>query len=113
MNTKRLIRQSLLAAVSILCVAAVTAGGARESLKFIPVPYGGNCGLHKSALLYIENTHPERTVEVHLEYYLGGVRQAGRSVKVLKSGAEPVALGCTQVSGLDQRWKIVEAEFQN
>lgn len=59
---------------------------------------------------FVKNSHAEQMIDLHLDRYFYGVRQAERSMFPLAAGDEQ-ALGCNRVFDAEQRWELVSAAF--
>jgi hypothetical protein len=88
---------------------------AGEALSFVEFTYDfdGECVMRDGKMMRVHNSHPSRRIKVYLHRYYAGVQQPGRTVQNLPAGAEPVALGCTRVSGRAQHWKALKARFMD
>lgn len=62
-------------------------------------------------MIMVQSSNKQHSIEVHLDRFFQNVRQAGRSVVVLKPNAGPSELGCSRVlaDGAEQSWKIIKA----
>lgn len=64
-------------------------------------------------LRLVRNLHPDRSIKFRFVRVFSNVRQPGFARGTLEPNAEPTQLGCTKISGRDQTWEIVKAEFVN
>lgn len=64
-------------------------------------------------LRLVRNLHPEKTIKYRFVRIFTNVRQPGFTRGTLEPNDEPTQLGCTKISGRDQTWEIVKAEFIN
>ncbi|WP_139031855.1 MULTISPECIES: hypothetical protein [Methylophaga] len=69
-----------------------------------------DCTQRGGLRIYVENTHPEKTIDLSLDRYFSTVRQAGRSMFALENGHSQ-ALGCNIVMDSEQHWELISAEF--
>ncbi|SFJ86916.1 hypothetical protein [Methylophaga sulfidovorans] len=69
-----------------------------------------DCTQRGGLRIYVENTHPDKTIDLSLDRYFSTVRQAGRSMFALENGhSQP--LGCNIVMDSEQHWELINAEF--
>jgi hypothetical protein len=69
-----------------------------------------DCAERGGKRVIVINNHPEQIIDVHIDRYFSGVRQGGRSMFALASGAFQ-ELGCDTVLDTEQSWKLISAEF--
>ncbi|MEM7465680.1 MAG: hypothetical protein AAF387_02215 [Pseudomonadota bacterium] len=62
-------------------------------------------------LMVVHNTHDSLPIKFRFIRYFADVRQRGRATGTVVPGEAPVKLGCTQVDGRPQHWKIERANF--
>ncbi|HEC72970.1 MAG TPA: hypothetical protein ENI26_01210 [Methylophaga aminisulfidivorans] len=71
-----------------------------------------DCTQRGGLRVVLRNTHPSDIIDVQLDRYFSGVRQAGRSMFALRNGhSQP--LGCDIVMGSDQSWHLIDARVIN
>lgn len=73
-------------------------------------PETTDCAKSGGKRIYVVNKHKTDTIDVRVDRFFQDVRQAGRSVIVLRAGEEQ-ALGCSIALDAKQFWKIVSSEF--
>lgn len=61
----------------------------------------------------VSNSHPQRGVRVRLVRHFAGAPQPGRVDALLVPGEAPRQLGCSEVDGRPQEWKLVSAAFDD
>ncbi len=64
-------------------------------------------------LRMVKNIHPDKSIKFRFVRIFTNVRQPGFARGTLEPNHEPTLLGCTKISGRDQTWEIVKAEFVN
>jgi hypothetical protein len=64
-------------------------------------------------LRMVKNIHPDKSIKFRFVRVFTNVRQPGFAGGTLEPNHEPTLLGCTKISGRDQTWEIVNAEFVN
>lgn len=108
---------SLLTAFCILSTVSITAVKAESALSYLSMQSvedkeQTDCAERGGKRVIVVNTHPERIIDVHIDRYFAGVRQGGRSMFALASGAFQ-ELGCDTVLNAQQNWQFISAEFIN
>ncbi|MGH8503610.1 MAG: hypothetical protein ACREVE_14275 [Gammaproteobacteria bacterium] len=98
---------------ALLLTSAVHAHGGESVQKFVEL-YQQNdtaCADRGGKRQYIRSTHKSRAVETFVVRYFMNVRQADRSILILKPGKKSQKLGCTRVFDAEQRWEVIDAVF--
>lgn len=101
----------LSAAALVLPQAAVAED--EDPLKFLAfsTDFDSKCVERKGVMIYIANTHPSRTMKLVLERWYMDNRTADRGKSLLKPGVEPEPLGCSNIEGGKQEWKVLKSEW--
>jgi hypothetical protein len=108
------LRQSLIA--STLATTLLVASAENPANQFIHLAYQtdsdsqSECTQRDGQRVYVVNTHTESVIDVHIDRFFSGVRQAGRSMFAIAPGHRQ-ALGCDTVMGNEQRWELMKADF--
>ena len=91
---------------------APAAGEPGSFLKFEDV-LDGRCYILSAGgkLTVMHNTHPEHTIRFRLIRFFANKRQRGRATGDIAPGDKPTKLGCSQVDGRPQEWRIERASF--
>lgn len=106
----------------MLCVILAAVGPAvhaeapvkeEDATKFVAfsTEFAGHCVARNAVQLLVANSHPSRTVMVWLDRYHMDVGTGDRSKTEMKTGTEPVPLGCSRTMDGPQEWRIVRAKF--
>ncbi len=106
---------SLLSAIFILNALSVTTVNADNAISYLSMQSvedkeQTDCAERGGKRVLVINNHHEQIIDVHIDRYFSGVRQGGRSMFALASGAFQ-ELGCDTVLDTEQHWKIISAEF--
>ncbi len=100
--------------MSAICCASLFAQAADlvKDIQIIEQPHP-QCSDNNGKMILVRSSNRQHSIEVHLDRFFQNVRQAGRSVIVLKPNAEPSELGCSRVlaDGAEQSWKIIKANI--
>jgi len=114
----RLARSAILTLVFVLAathlLAPLPAAAEEEDpLKFIvfSTDFDSKCVQRRGVMIYIANKHPSRTMSLVLERWYMDNRTADRGKSLLKPGDEPEPLGCSNVEGGKQEWRILRSEW--
>jgi len=111
----RLAHRSLpvLFALAALALPAVVKAEDQDPLKFLAfsTDFDSKCVERRGVMIYIANTHPSRTMKLVLERWYMENRTADRGKSVLKPGVEPEPLGCSNIEGGKQEWKVLKSEW--
>ncbi len=107
MDRVRLALGATMLAVAIVCT------GDEPASEYVEFSYDfhSECVARNGKMVLVRNTHPARTVKLYLYRYFADKRQPGRAVHTLQPNAEAVAVGCTVVQGLAQKWEVAKARF--
>jgi hypothetical protein len=84
-----------------------------DPLAFIEfsTDFDSKCVQRNGVMIYIVNKHPNRTLKLVVERWYMGNRTADRGKSVLKPGEEPEPLGCSNIEGGKQEWKVLKSEW--
>ncbi|MBU3693226.1 MAG: hypothetical protein FGM40_00130 [Rhodocyclaceae bacterium] len=104
---------ALLLATAALAVPATATAGDEDPLNFIAfsTDFDSKCVERRGVMIYIANTHPSRTMKLVLERWYMDNRTADRGRSLLKPGVEPEPLGCSNIEGGKQEWKVLKSEW--
>ncbi|EEF80592.1 hypothetical protein MDMS009_917 [Methylophaga thiooxydans DMS010] len=69
-----------------------------------------DCSQRGGLRVFVVNTHPDKIIDLSVDRYFSGVRQAGRSMFALRQGHSQ-ALGCNIVMDSHQEWRLVSSYF--
>lgn len=86
---------------------------AASFIDFVTLPdedTSSDCTQRGGMRVHVINTHTESTIDLQIDRYFSGVRQAGRSMFPLASGQRQ-QLGCNVVMESEQRWELIQARF--
>jgi hypothetical protein len=98
-----------------LVLPSMVAAQDEDPLKFVAfsTDFDAKCVDRKGVMIYIANSHPSRTMKLVLERWYMDNRTADRGKSLLKPGQEPEPLGCSNIEGGKQEWKILKGEWLN
>jgi hypothetical protein len=84
-----------------------------DPLQFIAfsTDFDSKCVQRNGVMIYIANKHPNRSMRLVLERWYMDNRTADRGKSLLKPGEEPEPLGCSNVEGGKQEWKVLKSEW--
>lgn len=116
-------------AATVLALAAGVASAAQDTAETAPQNVDrkeaaaylefeevldGKCYILSSGgkLVLMHNRHPERAIAYRLVRVFAGHPQGSLTVGRLDAGVEPIKLGCSEVDGRPQHWRVVRAEFE-
>lgn len=68
-----------------------------------------DCSQRGGRRVYAVNTHSSAVIDVHIDRFFSGIRQAGRSMFAIAPGYGQ-ALGCDVVMESQQSWELVKAQ---
>jgi len=91
-----------------------TAEEAEEAAAFLEMyqVLDAKCqGLRRGDMRMIRNRHPSLAIRYRLKRHLANKPQAGLVTGLIPPGEEGERLGCELLSGREQRWKVLRAEF--
>ncbi len=93
--------------------APIVGSGEQRAADYIEFSYDfhSECVVRNGKMLLVRNTHPVRAIKVYLDRFFAERRQPGRAAHTLEPAAQPVAVGCTVVDGLVQKWEVAKAVF--
>jgi hypothetical protein len=96
-----------------LVLPSMAAAEDEDPLKFVAfsTDFDARCVDRQGVMIYIANSHPSRTMKLVLERWYMDNRTADRGKSLLKSGQEPEPLGCSNIEGGKQEWKILKGEW--
>jgi len=96
-----------------LSVAGPVAAEDDDPLRFIifSTDFDSKCVQRNGVMIYIANSHPSRTMRLVLERWYMDNRTADRGKSMLKPGADPEPLGCSNVEGGKQEWRVLKSEW--
>ncbi len=105
----------MLTLLSLSCLALTLPAAAEDEdpLKFIAfsTDFDSKCVQRNGVMIYIANKHPSRSMRLVLERWYMDNRTADRGKSLLKPGEEPEPLGCSNVEGGKQEWKVLKSEW--
>jgi len=90
------------------------AEGAEEAAAFLEMyqVLDAKCqGLRRGDMRMIRNRHPSLAIRYRLKRHLANKPQAGLVTGLIPPGEEGERLGCELLSGREQSWKVLRAEF--
>ena len=104
---------ALLLALSCLALPLKAAAEDEDPLKFIAfsTDFDSKCVQRNGVMIYIANKHPSRSMRLVLERWYMDNRTADRGKSLLKPSEEPEPLGCSNVEGGKQEWKVLKSEW--
>lgn len=109
------LRAAVLTLLSLSCLALTLPAAAEDEdpLKFIAfsTDFDSKCVQRNGVMIYIANKHPSRSMRLVLERWYMDNRTADRGKSLLKPGEEPEPLGCSNVEGGKQEWKVLKSEW--
>jgi len=107
------VQRALLAALVLALSPSLASAEDEDPLGFIAfsTDFDAKCVQRKGVMIYIANTHPSRTMKLVLERWYMGNRTADRGKSLLKPGEEPEPLGCSNIEGGKQEWKVLRSEW--
>ena len=96
-----------------LAAPAVARAEDEDPPKFIAfsTDFDSKCVQRNGVMIYIANKHPRRSMKLVLERWYMDNRTADRGKSLLKPGDEPEPLGCSNVEGGKQEWKVLKSEW--
>jgi hypothetical protein len=108
------LRQSLLT-ITLLASQLVTSADnpANQFIQFVHQTDDDSqseCTQRGGQRVYAVNTHPQAIIDVHIDRFFSGVRQAGRSMFAIAPDHRQ-ALGCDTVMESQQSWELMKADF--
>lgn len=97
----------------MLALATAQAGNGDAARAYVELPQQEDtaCADRGGKRQYIRSMHETRTVKAYVVRYFMDVRQADRSILVLRPNKPPRKLGCTRVFDAEQRWEVIDAVF--
>lgn len=103
----------LLSALALLLAVALPAAADDDPVKFIAfsTDFDSKCVQRNGVMVYVANKHPSRSMKLVLERWYMDNRTADRGKSLLKPGDEPEALGCSNIEGGRQEWKVLKSEW--
>ncbi len=101
------------AALALAPGTIATARADEDPASFIAfsTDFDAKCVQRNGVMIYIANTHPTRTMRLVLERWYMDTRTADRGRSLLAPGGEPEALGCSNIEGGKQEWKVLKSEW--
>ncbi|MDH3637018.1 MAG: hypothetical protein OES09_00955 [Gammaproteobacteria bacterium] len=100
----------LLGSVSAALIATADEGRAVEYIEF-SYDFHSECVTRNGKMVLVRNTHPARAIKLYLYRFFADKRQPGRAVHTLTPNGKAIAVGCTVVHGLAQKWQVAKAVF--
>jgi len=101
--------------LSGVCLSAAWPVSAEDEdpLRFIvfSTDFDSKCVQRNGVMIYIANSHPSRTMRLVLERWYMDNRTADRGKSMLKPGADPEPLGCSNIEGGKQEWRVLKSEW--
>ncbi len=100
-------------ALPLLAAPVQAAAGDEDPLQFLAfsTDFDSKCVQRNGVMIYIANKHPSRSMKLVLERWYMDNRTADRGKSVLKPGEEPEPLGCSNIEGGKQEWKVLKSEW--
>lgn len=83
-----------------------------EHLKVVEIN-DADCVIKNGKLITLQNTNPDKTLEVWVDRWFMDVQTADHTKQVLLSKAEPTALGCSTTLSGPQHWTIYSIKLLN
>jgi hypothetical protein len=104
---------AMLAASALLAAPSPALAEDEDPLKFIAfsTDFDSKCVQRNGLMIYVSNKHPGRTMKLVLERWFMDNRTADRGKSVLKPGEEPEPLGCSNIEGGKQEWRVLKSEW--
>jgi len=109
------VRAAVVSLLALSCLALPLQAAAEDEdpLKFIAfsTDFDSKCVQRNGVMIYIANSHPSRTMRLVLERWYMDNRTADRGKSMLKPGADPEPLGCSNIEGGKQEWRVLKSEW--